>query len=57
MLYRLLINYLRIKFMRIILNHIAKQLIKTKYLQQTGFITSIARFIVTCFLDSPRGAK
>lgn len=57
MLYRLLINYLRIKLLRIILNGIANQLIKTKYMKQTGFIASVARFIATCFLDSPRGAK
>ncbi len=57
MLYRWLINYLRIKILRIILNHIAHQLIKTKYMKQTGFIGSIARFITTYFPDFLRGTK
>ncbi|STX41966.1 Uncharacterised protein [Legionella donaldsonii] len=57
MLYRLLINYLRIKFMRIILNHVANQLVKTKYMRQTGFLATIVRFIATHFLNSPRGTK
>lgn len=57
MLYRLLINYLRIKLMRIILNHVANQLVKTKYMRQTGFLATVVRFIATHFLNSPRGAK
>ncbi|STX38699.1 Uncharacterised protein [Legionella feeleii] len=57
MLYRLLINYLRIKLMRIILNRIANKLVQTKYMGQTGFLATIARFIATHFLNSPRRAK
>ena len=58
MLYRLLINYFRLKLLRIIINRIVgSKLVKTKNIKRMSVLTYVLEFLATFYLKGKRIVK